>query len=74
MGIIWSKEEIEALKKVYPLYLSRMAEKSEILKLFKGRRTWSSILKKASDLGIAKKVPQPIDLNVLRILTQRGEI
>lgn len=73
----WSKEEIDILKKYYPLFLQEEISKEDLQKIFK-KRTWYAIWNKASQLKLTCREPQKIknsiDYEYLKSLEKRIKI
>ncbi|HPO91348.1 MAG TPA: hypothetical protein PLJ44_09595 [Victivallales bacterium] len=49
----WSKEEIEALKKLYPAFIKGLISKNELAEVFP-YRTIEAIVSKAQKMGLSK--------------------
>lgn len=49
----WTKEELNALKKLYPAYMRREITKAELLKTF--NRSYSAITRQVCNLNLPKK-------------------
>jgi len=71
--ILWSSEEDKVLKKFYPYYLRREITREELLKIFPNR-TFQSILKRASSLGITNKEEGKVNYKVINEVIKRIEI
>ena len=71
MGTPWSEEELELLKKYYPL-LGQKVTRTDLMALFK-TRSWHSIQNRAYDLGIKCNVGGNIDYAYLAKLEKAVE-
>lgn len=72
-NVPWSKEEEKTLKKFYPYYLRKEITKEDLLKIFPSR-TYQSILRKASGLGITCSVEGKVDHKVINEIIKRIKI
>ena len=72
-GYLWSFDELDALKRVWPLFISQKISQDELINVL-SHRTFAAISKQAGVLGMPKNRTGDVNTEALNELLKRYKL